>query len=261
MSEPSVKDFWDEQATLHGESDLATAPDHYYRELEISRIIPHLTDSATILDVGCGNGYSTFKFAEANPKSRIIGLDYSDEMIRLANVGLKQRPTLKRLSFQTGDVLHLPDMDNTKFDIILSERCLINLANFEEQKKAVLQMKRKLNPGGKLILVENTIEGLNNLNKLRTQFNLHTIKVRWHNSYLPQREFLEFARHHFRVQHTENIGNLYYLISRVVYAKLAEMQGIAPSYDNPINAIAAQLPSLPAYSYSPNMMFILKENT
>lgn len=254
-----VKEFWNAQAKQHGESDLATAPDHYYRRLEIARIIPHLTDRANILDVGCGNGYSTFEFAGAYPNSKFIGVDYSEPMIELAKDGVKQR-SLRNLTFQTADVLNLPEF-GTKFDIIVSERCIINLKNFDEQKKAILQMKRKLRPGGKLILVENTQEGLANLNKMRQAFGLQPISVRWHNYYLPQQEFLDFAKQHFKVLNVENIGNLYYLMSRVMYAKLCDMRGEPPDYNHPINAIASRMPSLPGYGYSPNYLFVLRNQS
>ena len=34
-----TKAFWDDQAREHGASDLATAPDHHYRTLEIKSIV------------------------------------------------------------------------------------------------------------------------------------------------------------------------------------------------------------------------------
>ena len=56
MPEDLIRKFWDQQAALFEESDLATAPDHYYRELEIKHILSHLENGKSILDVGCGNG-------------------------------------------------------------------------------------------------------------------------------------------------------------------------------------------------------------
>ena len=255
--EDSIKDFWDKQADKYKTSDLATAPDHHYRELEISRILPHLSDGSHILDIGCGNGYSTLKFAIENPGATILGVDYSEKMIKQAIDHLHGHPEVKNVSFLMGDVRRLGDLKK-KFDIIVSERCLINLTTFAEQRHALLQMKYALNPGGKLILVENTIEGLDRLNSLRKKFGLEDIKERWHNHYLPQFDFLKFARLHFKVQTVDNIGSLYYIMSRVMYAKLCAMEGKEPDYNHPINRIASQMPSLPAYAWSPNYLFVMR---
>lgn len=259
-----VRDFWDKQAAEHGSDDTATAPDHHYRELEISRILPHI-EGKSALDVGCGNGYSTLKFMMAYPKKRFVGVDFSNKMIEMAREAMSEAmPTFgaEEFSFQVGDIRSLSEWmtvsGNKPFDTVISERCLINLPNWQEQQDALRQLKSAVKRGGKLILVENTQEGLDNLNKLRLSLSLPKIQTRWHNAYLPQRELLTFLRQIFEVQHIENIGNLYYIISRVVYAKLAAMEGKEPQYDHPINQIASQLPSMSGYHYSPNFMFVLR---
>lgn len=251
MTDP-VKEFWNRQATEHGMSDLATAPDHYYRELEIKRILPLIGNNSNVIDVGCGNGYSTMIFAREWRTSNFLGVDYSPEMIAHT-----QGHKIPNLTFEVGNVLQLRAMSR-KFDTAISERCLINLANWQEQQHAILELKSILRPGGRLILVENTQEGLDNLNKLRQSVGLQKIQVRWHNAYLPQRELIAFLHQHFNVLNVENIGNLYYILSRVVYAKLAQMEGKEPVYGHPINKIASELPSLSGYHYSPNFMYVLR---
>ena len=256
-----VKRFWDDQAKEFGESDLATAPDHYYREMEIERIEAHLRDGDTILDVGCGNGYSTLRFAQKFPNCRIVGIDYSDPMIEAANTVLAKSGLGERVSFLVGDVRSLTDhplLHGKTFTAVVSERCIINLANWDEQRTALLQMRALLEPDGRIILTENTQEGLARLNGLRKQFGLHEISVRWHNFYVPQQKFEDFAAEHFTVEAKQNIGNLYYLMSRVLYAKLAADEGQEPRYEHPINRIAAQLPSLDQYEFSPNYIYVLR---
>lgn len=253
----TVKTFWDQQAVSFGSSGKASAPDEYYRDMEIRRIVPHLTDHASVLDIGCANGFSTFKFAAECPKSKFLGVDYSEPMIKQAIATMKTLRRTKNMGFVVGNVLEL-DRLHAKFDIIISERCLINLADWEEQKRAIMQMKYALNTGGRLLLVENTQEGLSNLNKLRGQFNLPAIKTRWHNQYLPQKELTAFLKKNFQILNVENIGNLYYILSRVVYAKLAQMEGKEPVYTHAINKIASELPSLPGYHFSPNFLYVLR---
>lgn len=252
----AVREFWDKRAESHKDSDLATCPDSHYRKLEISRIIPHIQKHAKILDVGCGNGYSTFKFAEAMPSAKIIGIDYSVSMIKYAINTMRIKQS-KNVSFMVSNVLDVSRLQ-MKFDIIICERCLINLKDWEEQRKAITQMQYCLNTGGKLVLVENTLEGLANLNAMRAKFDLRPIEVRWHNCYLPQKELLDFLKQNFVVQNVENIGNFYYLASRVIYAKMCAVAGVEPDYNHAINAIASQMPSLPGYHYSPNYMIVAR---
>ena len=254
------------QAAAHGASDLATAPDHAYRELEMNAIIPFIGGD-TVLDVGCGNGYSTFRFAlvSTNRGKTFFGIDYSKQMIKEANHRLKITPQQTatggsnlKIKFYCMDVRHMRRFHG-KANCIISERCVINLTSWKQQQLALLEMKKCLAPKGHIILVENFIDGLDNLNMLRDSLGLPDIKVRWHNRYLSKREFYAFCEPHFNILHKENIGNLYYIISRVVYAALAKQNGKEPEYTNPINSIAAKLPNLGIYEYSPNWLYLLEK--
>lgn len=213
-----------------------------------------------ILDVGCGNGFSTIKIATTYPETYITGVDFSPEMIAAA----KKADNYGQVDFCEGDVLALSrniDLQAGSYDVVISTRCLINLANWAEQKLAILEMRKMLKPGGRLILVENFQEGLDNLNAIRAGVGLPPIKTRWHNKYLPMAEFKKFlGTGLFSLEYTENIGNFYYMASRVLYAKMAADKGEEPDYNHPINAIASQMPTFGEYyAVSPNYMIILKK--
>lgn len=256
-----IKNYWEGMAKEFKGSQLATAPDTYYRQFEIAQIEEYLQNGKAVLDIGCGNGFSMLHFTQTFPKARFLGIDYSPLMIKYAKQNLGEKPKLKkRVSFEIGDVLklsELPLFGGKKFDFIVSERCLINLLDWPQQKQALLQMKKLLKKNGKIILCENTQEGLGRLNQLRKKFGLPAIKTRWHNFYVPERQFLPFARRHFRLLEAKNIGSLYYIISRVVYAKLADLEKKEPDYLHPINKIASQLP--PIGNHSPNFIFLLQQ--
>jgi ubiquinone/menaquinone biosynthesis C-methylase UbiE len=258
-----VHDFWEAQAKTHGASDKATNPDQHYRKLEVEailRVVGALKHD-TILDVGCGNGFTTFKMAKKFPEAEITGVDFSESMIDEAN-----KLVAPNTDFSVGNILSLSRGEGVrgrKYDVVLSTRVLINLANWEEQKVGILEMRKMLTPDGRLVLVENIKDGLDNLNSIRAGVGLPPISVRWHNKYIPQGElqkfFGEIKGHLLTQEYTENIGNFYYLASRVIYAKLCQDQGIEPDYNNPINKIASQLPTLGEfYACSPNFLIILK---
>ncbi len=252
-----VKEFWDSMAEKHGSSNLATAPDGHYRKLEINKIIDAIAGvhHHTILDVGCGNGYTTKKIADWLPESEIIGIDYSEAMIIEAN-----KEPLDGVQFFHGDALSLstlPELKDRKFDVVLSSRCLINLDGWAKQQEAIQEMLGMIAKGGALILVENCKEGLANLNRLRDQFGLPAIKERWHNHLLSREELFKYMYYSdMYLQHKENIGNLYYVASRVIYAKMCQDERVEPNYDHPINWIASALPTMGDYEYSPNYLFV-----
>ena len=73
---------------------------------------------------------------------------------------------------------------------------------------------------------------------------------------LPEKKLVAFVRNRFKIEEVNNIGSLYYILSRVVYAKLAALEGKTPDYLHPINKIASDLPSIG--NFSPNFVFLLK---
>jgi ubiquinone/menaquinone biosynthesis C-methylase UbiE len=258
MAIDQAKKYWDGQAKEHGASDLATAPDTAYRQLEISRILPHI-EGPRVLDIGCGNGYSTLKFKEEYPSFQFTGADYSEQMIKEA----KKAANGTNVSFIVADVRDLSydtGLDRP-YDTIISERCLINLLTWEEQKTAISEMLKCLAPGGKIILVENFMDGLVNLNELRVTYGLEPINIRWHNRYMWYGEIDGLDPDVYNIIHRENIGNQYYITSRVVYPAYAALMGVEVAYNHPLNYIASKLPSLGDYNYSPNMLYIIKRKS
>lgn len=251
--ERAIKNFWNKQARENGADQQATNEDTWYRSLEIREIVKelHRVTPFHVLDVGCGNGFSTGKFAEAFPRVYFDGIDYSEEMIKQAAYQ-NYKPNV---SYHIDDVTNLQTANGYRYDTIISERCLINLVS-TKQEEAVLQLKRVLTQRGRLILVENTLDGLYRLNKMRSKLGLPWIRMRWHNIYLDHDYFLAFLKEHFERVECRNIGSLYYFLSRVVYAKYAAMRGIEPDYNNWMNRIACKLPCLSWWWASPNMMYV-----
>ena len=256
--------FWDQQAKTYGPLGKATTPDPHYQKLEIECALRAISalQPTSILDVGCGNGFATKIIADTFPDAKITGVDFSQGMIDEAN----HHHHGSNIDYHVGDILSLsrtPGLRNRQYDVVLSTRTLINLANWEEQKVGILEMRKMLKPDGHMILIENVKDGLDNLNSLRVKFGLPPIEVRWHNVYLVQAEiakfFNEIRSHLLDVEYVENIGNLYYVASRVIYAKMCADQGIKPDYNNPINQIASLLPTMGEYyACSPNFMFVMR---
>lgn len=102
---------------------------NFYREL--FKLIKPLKPES-VLDVGCGEGFSLKKLEERKIGKVIEGVDYSEEAIRL---GKQMYPGL---NLSIGNVYDLKYKDNL-FDLIL---CTEVLEHLEDPKKAALEIKR-----------------------------------------------------------------------------------------------------------------------
>lgn len=254
-----IRKYWDERA-MNGDS--ATTDDIHLRELEvfsINQVIKEIEiGSGRLLDIGCGDGDSTLKIAVAAPKARCLGIDYSENMIQVAKERLDVQPELKdRVSFALGDVIDLRPIPSD-FDIVLSDRCLINLGSVKSQSDAIAQIAGHVKHGGYFVAIENFIEGHDNLNKARKAVGLPELPVRWHNLYFRENEFVRIVRRFFDVLDILEFSSAYYYATRVIYSKMCQMRGEKPDYRHEIHQLAVNLPTIG--QFSPIKMVVLRRN-
>lgn len=101
-----------------------------------------------VLDLGCGSGNYSLEFAKWG--LAVVGLDYEQEMIRLARE--KARKLGLSVDFITGDMRNLEDIEG-KFDaVICIGNSLPHLLTDKDLTTSLTQMKEKLYHGGTLII-------------------------------------------------------------------------------------------------------------
>jgi len=243
----SILDFWDLQADQFGEDPRANTPDRWIHRLElaaVSRILRPLPSPLAILDLACANGYTTFLLHQAFPEHRIIGGDLSPKMVEIAQKRLAKQgaATSPHLTFQVMDMLDLHDW-RARFDVVVTIRGLINLPNAASQWTAIRQIADSLKPGGHYIAVENFRHAQENLNAVRKHLGLAPLPYRWHNCWFDEADFRQHCATLFDLAEFLPITSTYYLVTRVVYSKLCQLEGREPDYDHPIYDIATQLPA------------------
>ena len=99
-------------------------------------------------------------------------VDFSETRLRKAAKRLSDRNNviLKRVNFLEQYCL---DQD---FDIIVSQRFLINLKQWRLQKKVLLELMQMLKAGsGKLIMLEGSKQGVESLNQVHSAWGLDSI--------------------------------------------------------------------------------------
>lgn len=253
-----IKQYWEDRADEHKDSPNATTNDIYLREIEISTVLKALEHAQsegvhTVADVGCGNGYSTLQMATAFPDLIFHGYDYSERMIKNA-LDTKEELGINNINFSTYDVLSGPLED--KYDFISTDRCLINLPSWELQQQGVNNISQSLNTNGFYLMIENFIEGQNNFNAVRKEFDLPEIPVRGHNHFFERAPFEQFISKQFEIIHRENISSSYYLVSRVIYSAICKKTGVDPDYLDDHHSLGSKLPYLG--DFGPVVMYKLR---
>jgi arsenite methyltransferase len=116
-----------------------------------------LTPESIVLDAASGRGTSAFHLAESFG-CHVVGVDLSQENIRLATAEASLRGLTEQVRFQLGDAEGLPFADNS-FDSIV---CECAFCTFPSKQAAASEFYRVLKPRGNL--------GLNDLT--RTEENI-----------------------------------------------------------------------------------------
>uniref|UniRef100_A0A7V6DNW2 Methyltransferase domain-containing protein n=1 Tax=Desulfobacca acetoxidans TaxID=60893 RepID=A0A7V6DNW2_9BACT len=261
-----IKAYWEKRAEHFLADPASTTHDVYLRELEIMTIAKVLrallgSGPAKVLDVGCGDGYATLNVARKLPEFTFAGIDYSANMIRLAKERLAGLPSLtRRLTFKVGDVLDLgAACGETIFDAVISDRCLINLADKADQEHAIKEIARHVAPGGYYLAVENFEEGQAAMNQARIAVGLPEIPVRWHNLYFSEAEFTLFAEPEFEFLEFKDFSSAYYFATRVIYTALCRKTGEEIDYRHPLHELAVELPW--TGNFSPIRMAVLRRRS
>jgi ubiquinone/menaquinone biosynthesis C-methylase UbiE len=106
------------------------------------RRVPN-TDGKVILDAGCGSGYKALLLAEANPGAKIVGIDLSEESVKLAQKRLAHHG-FTNTEFHVLRIEELPSL-GMKFDYINCDEVLYLLPN---PTAGLAAMKAVLQPDG-----------------------------------------------------------------------------------------------------------------
>lgn len=258
-----ILDHYRGEALQHGLAASSTMADEITRAAEIDAVLACLRyvvdqgDPARLLEIGCGNGHMLQKISERHPELALTGVDFSPDMVELA-----RGRAISRCEVRQGDVRSL-DFPDRAFEIVLSERCVINVLDADEQAASFEELDRVLAPGGHLVLIEAFTDGAANLNRARDEMGLPPNPPPHHNRWLDKAAFLSFAAGRYAEVRSadpsadlppRNFLSSHYFVSRVFYPSVTRREVL---YNTEFVKFFRFLP--PMGEYSPIQLFFLRK--
>lgn len=229
-----IKNFWESQAIKHESAQSASWGDDHAVNLEIDNIGKYIKEGDVVLDMGCANGFASFRQL-ANKPAKIYGVDYAENMIKYANKVRDEYPEKEKVEFTTGDIRKIA-FEDEKFDVVYTTRVVINLPNWDDQMQAIKECLRVTKKGGTLVLSEAFWEPLVLLNSLRTLVQLPSLVEHDFNRYIKKARLEKFLTELGLSFECNDFSSVYYLGSRFI-RDLVTNPSDYPGYSNPINKI------------------------
>jgi cyclopropane fatty-acyl-phospholipid synthase-like methyltransferase len=219
-----VKKYWDNDQT-------ESMYDKNIVEIEMEAILEQLSNEDNILDIGCGEGENTIEYFKK--VKTLIALDYS--LTRLEKLKAKNTRIITiQMDMRNISKEQFPE----KFDKIITQRSLINLKNFEEQKMVIINIHSLLKDNGKYLMLEGFHDGSEKINKVRKDFGLPSIDIKWHNCFFRKKELLDAIYPYFTLEYNRDFS-MYFFISRILNAIVKHPE--IPKWNDNINKIAKKM--------------------
>lgn len=223
------KSHYDKVAKADLDSPQSTMPDLIVRKIESDSILRTIRKwclennkdetKIRILDAGCGNG-TTLDFLIKNLNNpNVIGIEYNKELMKIAN-------SRKIAKVEWGDLVNRSSLPSAKFDVVITQRVIINIQNEQDQKTAIENIAELLEDGGLYIAIEAFKSGLDHMNLARNEFNLESVSMPYHNKFLEDGFFDQFENlSKILLEVDEGFLSTHYYLSYVLYPALAKVSG------------------------------------
>jgi demethylmenaquinone methyltransferase/2-methoxy-6-polyprenyl-1,4-benzoquinol methylase len=120
----------------------------YWRRFTMNKM--NVQEGQTAIDLCCGTCDWTISLAQKSKTGKIIGLDFSQNMLDYGAIKLKDLKLEQQVSLVQGNAMKLP-YDDDSFDYATIGFALRNVPNLEQ---VLREMQRVVKPGGKIVSLE-----------------------------------------------------------------------------------------------------------
>jgi SAM-dependent methyltransferase len=222
-NQQEVLEYWNN-------SEVESMYDKHLLHAEIELLRRQIPEGAKILDAGCGEGEGTLAYSSV-PGTLTHAVDFSETRLQKARERLRGRPNV---IFKQVDFLGSYELDSD-YDIVVSQRFLINLMEWSLQQKVILDLTSMLKPNGRLLMLEGSRQGVDSLNEFRAALGLKPIEIKWHNLFFDDQILVDFMRQNGYELTGEGGLGAYFLLTRGIKPTLTETL----NWDCEFNRLAA----------------------
>ncbi|MFH1448166.1 MAG: glycosyltransferase [Candidatus Micrarchaeota archaeon] len=191
----------------------------YVTYTRIKKLLKYIGDEDTVLDAGCGDGYTTNIFAKHCKNA--VGVDIIPERLKKAERMAKENGIEEKTSFVCSDLFKLDKALKEKFDTII---CSEVIEHVEQPKQLLQTLITRMKDNGKIVLTYPNEEVLRMGRTLVFMNSADELEVKTdHKVVLTRKQVGGFARDlGLRIASYERIPNIpfFYLNELVVFEKI-----------------------------------------
>lgn len=218
-NEEYILNHYKRLAGIHGLCPKMSMEDSFVREAEgyffiseVQELMNSGRSTSRLLDLGCGNGYTLELLQERFPKIQLSGMEFSPELFDLC---LERK--LKNVTFIKGD-MRIESILEGPYDVIITQRSIINILSWEGQAKALKNIAQNLKPGGFYLMVESFKGPWLALNEARAEVGCNPLPMSRHNRYLKESvvdSLAEWGLNECETEISSNFLSSHFFITRV----------------------------------------------
>jgi ubiquinone/menaquinone biosynthesis C-methylase UbiE len=144
-----MRELWDKKAKINAEGEVWRERDsNWNKRVEecLKNVLEPFTEllnkEIIILDLGCGMGRLSLPIAQRYPNVKIVGIDISPEMIKIAKQNSKD---LKNIRYKVNDGISISEIDDNCIDLVYSIVTFQHIPNqvFQGYIKEISRILRK----------------------------------------------------------------------------------------------------------------------
>ncbi len=154
QSKDEIKAYYDKIARVY--DLLAEHTEQPMREKGLARLAAQPGEN--VLEIGFGTGHCLVELAQAvGSTGRVHGIDISDSMLSLSRELLEKKGLAARVELHRGDAAQMPYPDGSLNGVFTS--FTLELFDTPEIPVVLVEIRRVLKPGGRLVVVALSKEG------------------------------------------------------------------------------------------------------
>jgi SAM-dependent methyltransferase len=247
MDSHEIYQHWTNWATKYGANLRATTRTWTAKALELDALSRRLhsvlgeSAGAHVLEMGCGNGVNCVELAKLFPSIRFDGVDFIAEMVTAAIENSRNGGVQDQVRFFVGDAARVGSVVglDTAYDVVFTDRCLINLNTVTLQKQAISALVSKVRLGGYLLMIENSMTSYGEQNRCRSVLGLTPRTPAAYNLFFDEAEIRpHIASIGLELIDVEDFSSLHDLI---LYVLVPAINGDVVDYDHPLVQAATTL--------------------